>query len=365
MSWHGVSIIICCHNGAGRLPETVRYVARQAVPRYVPWEFILVDNASTDGSSAIVEAVWNSCDPSGELRVVHEPALGLNHARARGFVEARYEFVIMCDDDNWIAENYAATAYEIMIKNPRIAALGGFGKLVFEMDPPEWVRYAGIFAAGEQSDRPGKVKKNRIYGAGCVIRRSAYFRAKELGFKSQLTDRKGTELSSGGDHELCYALSIMGYDIWYDDRLRFSHFITKDRLTWQYLMRYAHESSRCFDVLTSYKMIAADTSTYKFSVVTVVRDFFFCLRQFMQVNGSRLMTAPKSVQGRLLYFRHVILRCRLVAYFRKFNAIVRTHKEILRFKEACVEAQMIKRKEPQFAARSKFIFSLKPFRLHQ
>lgn len=365
MSWHGVSIIVCCHNGAERLAETVRHIARQAVPRYVPWEFILVDNASTDESSAVVESVWNSFDPSGELRIVHEPVLGLSHARARGFAEARYEFVIMCDDDNWIADNYAANAYEIMITNSRIGALGGLGELVFEAAPPEWIRYSGIFAAGKQSDRCGKVKKNRIYGAGCVIRRSAYFKLKELGFKSLLTDRKGTELSSGGDHELCYALSIMGYDIWYDDRLRFSHFITKDRLTWQYLMRYAHESSRCFDVLTSYKMIAADTNTCKFSIISMTRDFLFCLRQFIRVNGRRMVTAPMSVQGRLLYFRHVVLRCKLAAYFRKFNAIVRTHEEILKFRDACVEAQVIKRTEPQLAARFKITFSLKPFRLLQ
>lgn len=365
MSWHGVSIIICCHNGAARLPETVRHIARQAVPRYVPWEFILVDNASTDQSSAIVESIWNSLDPSGALRIVHEPALGLSHARARGFAEARYEFVILCDDDNWIEESYAATAYEIMMGNARIAALGGIGKLVFEVEPPEWVRYAGIFAAGEQADRPGKVMKNRIYGAGCVIRRSAYLKLRELGFRSLLTDRKGTALTSGGDHELCFALSIMGYDIWYDDRLRFSHFITKDRLTWQYLMRYARESSRCFDVLTSYKMIAADTSTSKFSIITMIRDFFFCLRQFIRVNGRRLVIAPMSVQGRLLYFRHVILRCKLVAYFMEFNAIVRTHEEILKFKDACVEAQGIKGKEPQFAARFRITFFLKLFALRQ
>jgi glycosyltransferase involved in cell wall biosynthesis len=343
----------------------VRHIAHQAVPRYVPWEFVLIDNGSTDGSADVARSVWTSLEPSGDFRVVNEPVLGLSHARARGFAAAKYEFVIMCDDDNWIADNYLATAYEIMIGNPRIAALGGLGKLVFETEPPEWIKYTRIFAAGEQAERSGKVKQNRIYGAGCVIRRSAYFRLKELGFRSFLIDRKGTELSSGGDHELCYALSIMGYDIWYDERLRFFHFITKDRLTWQYLMRYAHESSRCFDVLTSYKMIAADSSTYKFSFITMARDFFFCLRQFIRVNSRRLITAPQSVPGKILYFRHVILMCKLVAYFSKFNDIVRNHEEILQFKEACVEAQMIKRATPQLAGRFRFTFSLRLFRLLQ
>ena len=365
MIQHGVSIIICCHNGARRLPETVRHIAQQVVPRGIPWEFILVDNSSTDNSVSVAEAIWTAYEPAAELRIVKEPVLGLSHARVKGFEEAQFEFMVMCDDDNWLADDYVTMTYKIMSEKPSIAALGGFGKLMFEVQPPQWIEYSNIFAAGEQSSHSGKVKKNRLYGAGCVIRKSAYLKLKNIGFKSFLSDRKGTELSSGGDYELCYALAILGYDIWYDERLRFNHFITKERLTWDYFMRYARESSMCFDVLTSYKMIAADLTAHKLSFVVILRDFLFCLRNLMKINAKRLITSRSSVMGKILYFRHMIFMNKLVAYFRKYKAMLQHHGEIMKFKEICTELQGIKA-QPRFAEpRMKTIFSLKLFRLLQ
>jgi glycosyltransferase involved in cell wall biosynthesis len=364
MSKPGVSIIICCHNGESRLPETVRHIAQQEVPHYIPWEFILVDNASTDNSVNITEVLWDYYKPSGRLRVVNESQLGLSFARARGFEESQFEYVIMCDDDNWLMPGYVHLAYSIMAAKSNIGALGGYGKIVFEHKPEKWIENTRMFAAGEQWNTSGKVKSCRVYGAGCVIRKSAYAKLKQVGFKSLLTDRKGSELSSGGDHELCYALSIMGYDIWYDERLKFSHFITKERLTWDYYVRYAKESTACFDVLTSYKMIALDINSYKFSFVVLARDFFYCFRRFLVVSTQQLFTRRESVSGKMLYFKHVILKNKIISYFTKFDAMVTNHNEILKFKEACVNAQFIAR--PKLRPNTVFsIFSLKPFRQPQ
>jgi glycosyltransferase involved in cell wall biosynthesis len=366
MIQHGVSIIICCHNGARRLPETVRHLAEQQVPAHVPWEFILVDNHCSDNSVALAEAIWTAYHPVGEMRVVKEPRLGLSHARTRGFEEAQYEFMIMCDDDNWLANDYVATTYAIMSTKPSIAALGGIGKLQFEITPPKWIEYANIFAAGPQADQSGKVFKNRVYGAGCVIRKSAYLKLQNLGYRSFLSDRKGAALTSGGDYELCYALAILGYDIWYDERLKFDHFITRERLTWEYFMRYARESSLCFDVLTSYKMIAAGMAAHKLSLVVISRDFFFCVRTFIKINFRRAFTAAGSTKGRMLYFKHVVFFNKIISYLGKYKAMVKYHQEIMEFKETCERAHAIKRTPAMFAVpRYKTIFSLKLFRLLQ
>lgn len=364
MSNPGVSIIICCHNGERRLPETVRHIAQQDVPHSIAWEFILIDNGSTDQSVNITEAVWDYYHPTGSLRIVTEPELGLSFARARGFKEARYEYVIMCDDDNWLMPNYVSLAYSIMDKNNKIGALGGLGKIIFEHKPEKWIENTRMFAAGEQSHASGRVKSCRVYGAGCVVRKSAYAKLKQVGFNSLLTDRKGSELSSGGDHELCYALSIMGYDIWYDERLEFSHFITSERLTWEYFIRYAKESTACFDVLTSYKMIALDINSYKFSFVVLARDFFYCFRRFLFVSAQQMLTKRDSASGRTLHFKHVILKNKIISYFSKFDAMVKNHNEILKFKDACVRAQLIAK--PKLKPNSVFsIFSLGLFRQPQ
>ncbi len=333
MKPQGISIVICCHNGSKRLVQTIRHIAMQRVPYYIPWEVIMIDNGCTDDSVAVARAEWQKHRVTTYFRIVQEPVLGLSYARARGFREAYYSFIVLCDDDNWLDENYVKCVYHIMLEKPNIGALGGFGKLEYEVDPSV-IELSYVFAAGEQAPRSGKVKENRVYGAGCVIRHSAWEKLVKSGFKSLLTDRRGEELSSGGDFELCYALAILGYDIWYDERLRFTHFITRERLTWEYFIRYAVESSKCFNVLSSYKLVAANTRINWLPGLVMLRNFLSCTKIWLVINLKRLVTRRDSLR-RPLYFRHLMFKHKWMAYFRNFNQMVTTHRMILGFRQRC------------------------------
>jgi len=364
MSKPGVSIVICCHNGANRLPQTIRHIAQQEVADHIPWEVIIVDNRSSDRSALIARSEWSRFNCTARFRIVLEYALGLSHARARGMREAQYEYVVMCDDDNWLAPDYVEKVYHIMIKKPRIGALGGLGRLVFEVPPPSYIEYSNIFAAGEQSPMSGKVRENKVYGAGCVLRKSAYDRLYKLGFQSLLTDRKGKELSSGGDYELCYALAISGYDIWYDDRLRFTHFITRDRLTWEYYIRYARESAQCFEVLGCYKAVADSSALNKISFIYITRSFVYTVRRFLRVNAERLVAPHDTDRSKILFFRHTILRYKLFTYLARYGHMIRIHNQILKLRERCSTDPVQLNAEPESILAGQFgitSFS-KPFR---
>jgi len=52
-----------------------------------------------------------------------------------------------------------------------------------------------------------------------------------------LSDRKGNQLSSGGDIELCFALRLAGWEIWYDPQLKLRHYIGRNKLSWEYLRK--------------------------------------------------------------------------------------------------------------------------------
>ena len=345
MKPQGVSIIICCHNGANRLPETIRHIARQRVPPYIPWELLIIDNGCTDDSVLVARTEWQKHRVDTYMRIVKEPLLGLSYARSRGFREARYEYMILCDDDNWLNENYVERVFTLLSENPNIGAVGGLGKLLYEVEPQS-LELSYIFAAGAQAPHPGKVPANKVYGAGCVIRYSAYEKISSRGFKSLLTDRQGAELSSGGDYELCLAIAIIGYDIWYDDQLRFTHFITRERLTWEYYLRYAVESSKCLNVLASYQMVASEARVHHLPWLAVLKNFLVCLRTFVLTNWKRLLASKVSLR-RALYFRHVIFKYLVIAYVVKFNQMVDTHKVILQFRESCRASQSILKPLPQ------------------
>ena len=123
---NGVSIVICCHNSSKRLPEALRHLALQAGTENIPWEVIVVDNASTDDTSNAACRSWPS-DAPVPLRVVSEPHAGLSHARFRGIRESKYELVSLVDDDNWVASDWVARVYNVLSSKHSVAACGGIG----------------------------------------------------------------------------------------------------------------------------------------------------------------------------------------------------------------------------------------------
>jgi len=235
----GVSVIICCYNSVKRLPVTLAHLKSQVVFGQIPWEVIVIDNASTDRTAEVAQELWGNL-PGVPFRVVAEPKPGLINARKKGFEQAQYEFISFIDDDNWVAQNWVQTVFEKMQQYPRAAALGGRSEGVFEVEPPAWFdEEQGCFAVGEQVPEEGDISFIRgwVWGAGLNIRKSAWLKLIESGFEPILSGRKGKLLTSGEDNELCFAFLLTGYQIFYSPMLVLQHNIPKSRLEWKYLNR--------------------------------------------------------------------------------------------------------------------------------
>ena len=119
-----VTVVICCHNSAARLPETLRHLAQQKVPPELLWEILVIDNVSTDDTLAVINH-FSSQHPNIAIRVVNEPQLGTGYARRRGIGEALHDIIFFVDDDNWLAPDYLAILVDSMKQHPEIAVLGG------------------------------------------------------------------------------------------------------------------------------------------------------------------------------------------------------------------------------------------------
>lgn len=235
----GVSIVICCHNSAKRLPPTLAHLASQRDCDGIPWEVIVVDNASQDETAQVALELWPK-DAPAPLRVVHEPRLGLSYARQRGLTEAQYEIVSFIDDDNWVTPNWVRTVLDVMSEHPEVAACGGCNENVCEVDPPWWFeQFKSQLAIGAQGQQAGDVTETRgwLWGAGLTIRKSAWLQLINNGFHQLLVGRQSDRLTSGEDVELCFALRLAGWRLWYEPRLVLYHFIPANRLRWTYFRR--------------------------------------------------------------------------------------------------------------------------------
>ncbi|WP_083321021.1 glycosyltransferase [Hymenobacter glacialis] len=237
----GVTVLICTYNSAARIKETLQTLARQKVdPVMFSVEVLLVDNASTDTTSQVAAAEFEALNFPFPYQLLYEGRSGKSNALDLGFATARFEYVCIVDDDNWLEENYLALAWDVLEADKQIGALGGIGRPVCEITPPAWFsEFAVIYAADKQADKQGDITRHPsyVYGAGCVVRKEAWQTIHRAGFKSMLMGRHGDKLTSGEDNEMCYAFVLAGYKIWYDERLRFQHFIPAQRLTWNYVER--------------------------------------------------------------------------------------------------------------------------------
>lgn len=233
----GLSFIVCCHNSAARLVETLHHLAAQDVPASLRWEVVLVDNASTDRTRDVAASLWPASCP-GELRIVTETKLGLRHARERGLAESRGAIVSLIDDDNWVAPDWAARVVAILDAHPEVGACGGCNEAVCEVPAPDWfASHAYCYAVGPQGGphEPTPGPRAQLWGAGLTVRREAWDALNRNGFNPLLSGRQGAKLTAGEDSELCLALRLAGWQLWYDPALRLRHFLPANRLRWTYL----------------------------------------------------------------------------------------------------------------------------------
>lgn len=233
----GVSVVICTHNGATRIPAALAALRAQRVPPELGWEVILVDNASSDDSAEIAQNAWH--EGPAPLRVVREERLGLVHANRRGFLEARYELVSFVNDDNAVAADWVARVAELMTAHPEVGACGGFAEAGTTAPLPAWFeRYRIHYAVGPQATAAGPLAAPvALWGAGLSVRKAAWLALESNGFEPLAVGRQGAALGAGEDYELSHALRLAGWTLWYSPDLRIRHVIPAERLRWTYLRR--------------------------------------------------------------------------------------------------------------------------------
>ncbi len=252
----GISVLICTYNGARNLPATLRHLGAQRVDGAIPWEIILVNNASTDDTAAVAGRLLAGLPGTIPFRLVEEPRPGKDRAVDKGLSLAQYQYVLICDDDNWLAEDYVQRAYEVMVAHPQIGMLGGRGIPAFESAPPAWFeKVQSFYAVGRQHPTSGEVVtgKGFLWGAGAVVNLAAYRRLVAAGFERIITFANYPAIARGEDVELCMAIKLAGYQIWYDEGLALQHYIAADKLGWAYLTRLVREGSRMSPIIGIYK----------------------------------------------------------------------------------------------------------------
>lgn len=250
-----VSVILCTHNPrADYLHRVLASLREQTLPAE-RWEFLLVNNASSQPLEETWDISWH-----WRGRHVREDKLGLTAARLRGIEESSGELLIFVDDDNLLAPDFLAQALAISARSEAMV-LGAFGagvlKPEFEVQPAAGLRpYIGLLAlrsvsSALQSNNP-KDTACIPWGAGlCVTRAVAnlYWQFVADLDVTDILDRRGPRLFSGGDDLFSRVAAEAGLGFGVLPELRITHLISASRLNERYFTRLIRDHALSHGVL--------------------------------------------------------------------------------------------------------------------
>ena len=229
-----VSILICCHNAAQRLPATLEHLRAQRECSGIDWEIVLVDNGSSDGSSEVAAKLLAAAP--APFTILHEPRPGKTNAFLTGLARCRHEFISIVDDDNWVSQTWVRDVDVFLTAHPEVGIVGSLNEPVFETPAPEWFwKVPGHYACGHHSVGAGDVTDSIgfVFGAGATFRMAAWKQLCAAGFSFYTTTIRGKGGCAGEDLELCAAIRANGWRIYFEPGLTLRHFMPATRITWE------------------------------------------------------------------------------------------------------------------------------------
>lgn len=228
-----LSVIICTWNRAELLRQTLRSLQQCRVPAGVNWEVLIVDNNSTDETSAVCQQFVGE-EPQ-RFRYIVEKQQGKSFALNTGVENAAGRILAFTDDDVLVDPAWLA---EILRVFEGHQCLGVAGKIVplWNSAKPSWFTSEGPYKL-----LPAIVSYNLgedlcelrapALGANLALRKDAFQRYGM--FRTDLGPTAGSEVR-GEDHELCWRLLRAGERLLYAPNAVISHPVEKRRMDRRY-----------------------------------------------------------------------------------------------------------------------------------
>jgi hypothetical protein len=206
-----VTVVVSTRNRRDKIETCAR--ALVALRCRLPWQCVIVDNGSSDGTLARLRELAIALAPGVE--VVSEPRAGVSRGRNAGIRAARGEFIAMTDDDCLPEPNFLDAVLEAFTD----PAIGYYGGRVLLHDPADYPITIKTSTQREEFPAGTVLKPGALHGANFGFRRAVLERIG--GFDPNLGP--GTPTRGGEDLELATRASFGGWRGAYDPRPTVRH----------------------------------------------------------------------------------------------------------------------------------------------
>ncbi|MDO8445564.1 MAG: glycosyltransferase family A protein [Deltaproteobacteria bacterium] len=233
-----ISVVVCTYNRADLLSGCLRSLAEQTLDKSL-YEVIVVNNNSTDNT---LETAEGYAAIHTNFRVVSETRQGLSHARNRGYMEGRGEYVAYIDDDAKAYPDWILQMKSFIERHPDIKVFGGSYDAFSLVDIADWFppEYGSLDLGDEE--RPIRVGHEWITGSNMVIRKDLL--SSRGGFNINL-GMKGNTISYGEETRFFLDLAAVKVPIYYVPKMKVRHLIAEYKLNLKWLLLSNYSIGRC------------------------------------------------------------------------------------------------------------------------
>jgi glycosyltransferase involved in cell wall biosynthesis len=229
------SIVIATYGRAADLRLTLESLA--ALQPDGPWEVIVVDNNSPDGTRGVVEEAAGTFPV--ELRYLFERQQGRSPALNAGIRAARADIIVTTDDDVRVPADWLNRAAEGLARTGA-DFVGGRVLPIWGAERPSWLPDRGgkqwaVIALLDYGPAAIEFNTRAPLGVNMAFRRSAFERA---GFFDPDTGRKAGTLLGQEVREWCIRARKAGLRGFYVPELHLEHIIPAERLRKAYFRRW-------------------------------------------------------------------------------------------------------------------------------
>jgi glycosyltransferase involved in cell wall biosynthesis len=243
-----VSILIPTHNRAALLERTIASLAACRVPAGVSVELVVVANACTDDTPAVVDRIVRSGSVAFPVRCVVEPVAGLGVARNRACREAKGEILALLDDDIAADPGWLESLVRVFATTPAAMVAGRIDLWWEAVERPAWLTpgMANLLSCLDLGPEVVEMTRPDAVGANFALRRGVF---ETVGpFRTDL-DRVGTQLLGGGETFLVMQAMRAGHRLFYAPGAYVKHWVAPGRVSEGYLARVSGANAYVLQII--------------------------------------------------------------------------------------------------------------------
>ena len=242
-----LSIIVCTHNRAQLLLQTLESLRAVAWETGLEAEILVVANACSDRTTEMLASLavqWPA--EALALRWLEEPRAGKSFALNAAIQATHSSMLCFIDDDQFVTRDYLLALADVMTREPCFGIYCGWMHPAWDGSEPPWVHVRGEYMIpvrpfpeydlGEREMEVVAGMKNPS-GGNIAVRREVF--AAIDGFSTKLGP-VGHNLMGGEDAEFIDRARAAGIRILYSPRMRQYHLLEHERMKTLYMMKKSY-----------------------------------------------------------------------------------------------------------------------------